>query len=103
MLSEREPGLPGGTSELNDIAEPPRTSVHWEKRAEREASSNFSTKTTSGWVSMPTSPGKRAARPPTGGGGTLLETVTVTPAEVVLFPAASRATAVRVWLPLLAV
>src|SRR5947209_17605743 len=35
------------------------------------------------------------------GGETVFDTVKVTPAEVVLFPAASRATAATVWLPLL--
>jgi hypothetical protein len=34
------------------------------------------------------------------GGVVSLATVTVTPAEVVTLPAASRAVAVRVWLPL---
>ena len=37
------------------------------------------------------------------GGVVSLLTVTVTPADVVVFPAASRATAVSVWLPLVAV
>ena len=36
------------------------------------------------------------------GGMAPLETVTATPAEVATLPAASRATAVRVWLPLAA-
>src|SRR5256885_16006568 len=38
-----------------------------------------------------------------GGGGGVLATVTVTAAEVPVFPAASRATAVRAWEPLVAV
>src|SRR5205814_1792348 len=37
--------------------------------------------------------------PPGGGGSALFATVTVTPADVLRFPAASRATAVSVWLP----
>ena len=39
----------------------------------------------------------------TDGGVVSFDTVTVTPAEVVTLPAASRATAVSVWEPLLAV
>src|SRR3989442_14686171 len=46
--------------------------------------------------------GVGAVREPVGGVVPLL-TVTVTPAEVVDFPAASRATAVSVWLPFVAV
>jgi hypothetical protein len=38
----------------------------------------------------------------TDGGVESFETVTATPAEVVALPAASRATAVRVWLPVVA-
>src|SRR5438445_6362425 len=47
MLSEREPGLPAGTSELNDIAGPLRMSVHRLKSSVSVASSNFSARITS--------------------------------------------------------
>ena len=44
-----------------------------------------------------------ATSPGPGGGGGALETVTLTAAEVVVFPAASRATAVNECVPLLTV
>jgi len=51
-------GLPRGTSELNDIADPLSMSVHRLKRSVSVASSNFSTRITSGWFSMPRLPGR---------------------------------------------
>ena len=44
-----------------------------------------------------------AATPEITGAVVSLETVTVTPGEVAVLPAASRATAVSVWLPFTAV
>src|SRR5688572_12338888 len=98
MSSAREPALPAGTSVEKDIDPPFRTSVHRANTLPSAASSKRSTNTTSGWFSMPTSPGYEVAIPPGGGGGGggAFDTATVTAADILELPAVSRATAVSV-------
>src|SRR5262245_23375170 len=102
MLSECPGGVPGGTSLTSCMPSGFLTSPQRGPMAAIEPSSNCSTKITFGLDSMPTSPGYSADRPPLGGGGgvAVFDTVIVIADDVVLLPAASRAIAVSVCVPL---
>src|SRR2546427_344255 len=96
MLRERTPGLPGGTSELNDIAEPFRISVHRLKRSRSVGSSNWTPITPTLSVALAaTGTVPETVAPAVGAvietdGGVPSSVVNVKSVDVARLPAASR-------------